>query len=239
MAAMYEALIGLAEMSRILARANFICHHEAAIALGHQKPSMVEARSRARCVAVPTETSVRHVLVGPYSQSNSPKVFQRQVVPSPTAEKCDIFGVRVPQRPLSGVDNVAPDLLARSLDDEFVAREQVRTLRIKALRPVDLPRTCCEVHECAARTRGPYSQSTVQKCSSGRTGSCSRSTCPIAVMSSSKAAISSGKTRRMPMPLSSPTDSEVVAGRFEGRGVECSHRAFSFRTSGGTGGAYP
>src|ERR1700686_3283300 len=127
MATMHETLIGLAEMSRVLAHADFIRHHEAASALGHQKPGMVEAWSRAGSVAVPAETGVRHVLVDLAldRQSKSGPAPGRTVSQHlGIAEKSDIFGVRVPQRPPFDVDDLAPDLLARCLDDELVVRKQ-------------------------------------------------------------------------------------------------------------------
>jgi hypothetical protein len=53
-------------------------------------------------------------------------------------QQLDIMGVRVPRWPRPCFSKIGNDLVARCVDEDFVMSEQVRLLRMKAIRPIYL-----------------------------------------------------------------------------------------------------
>jgi len=126
MATVHEAFVGLAQMGSVLAFADLIRNNEACVVPRLQIPGMIEGRCRAGRVAVPADAGVRNELVhltfdrqperGPSKRS---AVLQHGI-----ADDLDLLCVRIPFGSPVGVDDVAPNALARRVDQQLVVREE-------------------------------------------------------------------------------------------------------------------
>jgi hypothetical protein len=114
MATVHEAFVGSAQMDSVFAFADLISDDEACIAARLQIPGVIERRR----AAVPADADGRdelvHLALDRQSECGPSKydgVFQHGI-----ASDLDLLRVRIPFGPFTGVDDVAPNALARGVD---------------------------------------------------------------------------------------------------------------------------